>query len=168
MAQKGLDIHFTDKEMNRRLVERKNELAIEREGQSFSAHPLPTADAEVQRILSDPAMRRLYMSDEQKQREWNATPEQYEDVRAKISGEIEVRIRERIAAQPVAVQSNATAADKPTHIKHEGVLLEHGSAPYNFKPDMTKPEGERDDSYYVKLQGNNGKEKVVWGVTRLC
>ncbi|WP_306475292.1 LPD7 domain-containing protein, partial [Erwinia amylovora] len=32
VAQKGLDIHFTDKEMNRRLAERKQELALEREG----------------------------------------------------------------------------------------------------------------------------------------
>lgn len=237
VAQKGLDIHFTDKEMNRRLLERKNELAIEREGQSLSAQALPTADAEVQRVLSNPEMRRLYMSDEQKQREWNATPEEHESVQAEISGEIEARIRERIANQPgtgraeaespltvidaevqrvlsspemrrlymndqqkqrewnatpeeyEAVRAEisgeiearirgrlkeqpvsnqpetaAAAAATPVRIRHEGVLLEHGSAPYNFKPDMTKPEGERDDSYYVRLRTENGNEKVVWGV----
>jgi len=47
---------------------------------------------------------------------------------------------------------------------HEGVLLEYGSAPYKFKPDMNKPADERDDSYFVKLKTEDGKIRTLWGV----
>ncbi|OIN30980.1 hypothetical protein AO411_2029320 [Salmonella enterica subsp. enterica serovar Sarajane] len=47
---------------------------------------------------------------------------------------------------------------------HYGVLLEHGAAPYRFKPHMNKPEDERNDNYYVRLQMENGKTRTLWGV----
>lgn len=71
--------------------------------------------------------------------------------------------QDKPSQQSQKAQQQHTQSSRP--ITHEGVLLEHGSAPYNFKPDMSKPENERDDSYYVKLQGPRGREKLVWGVT---
>lgn len=38
-----------------------------------------------------------------------------------------------------------------------GILLEHGQAKYNFKPDEK-------ESYYAKIKTQTGEEKTVWGV----
>ena len=46
----------------------------------------------------------------------------------------------------------------------EGYLVEHGAAPFKFKPDMSKPEEKRNDSYFVKLQLDDGSVKTLWGV----
>ncbi|QBY46426.1 LPD7 domain-containing protein [Arsenophonus nasoniae] len=46
----------------------------------------------------------------------------------------------------------------------EGYLVEHGAAPFKFKPDMSKPEEKRNDSYFVKLQLDDGNVKTLWGV----
>lgn len=46
----------------------------------------------------------------------------------------------------------------------EGYLVEHGAAPFKFKPDMNKPEEKRNDSYFVKLQLDDGSVKTLWGV----
>ncbi|MCR8998669.1 LPD7 domain-containing protein [Rahnella perminowiae] len=152
-------------EIEARIRERATGQPVAAQSDASTTVSTSVIDAEVERVLSNPNMRRLYMNDDQKQREWNAAPGQYEDVRAEISAEIEARIREGATSQPVAVQPGAATANKPTNIRHEGVLLEHGNAPYNFNPDMTKPENERDDSYYVKLQRPGGSEKVIWGVS---
>lgn len=84
------------------------------------------------------------------------------------SRDLEVRLRQvaesRAATQPEQPQRD-DSAHEPKRIVHEGVLLEHGEAPYQFKPDMRKPEGERNDSYFVRIRKPDGAEKVVWGVT---
>lgn len=86
------------------------------------------------------------------------------------SRDLEARLRQvaeaRAAAQPEQeAQPAKSAPENVKHIVHEGVLLEHGEAPYQFKPDMRKPEAERNDSYFVRLQKPDGAEKIVWGVT---
>ncbi|OSK14530.1 putative relaxase [Escherichia coli M056] len=58
----------------------------------------------------------------------------------------------------------STESEVPRETVHRGVLLAHGAAPYRFKPDMSKPESERDDNYFVKLQMENGKTRTLWGV----
>lgn len=40
--------------------------------------------------------------------------------------------------------------------KVNGKLLDHGAAPYDFNK-------ENKDSYFIKIQQSNGKEKTVWG-----
>ncbi|MBE5254656.1 LPD7 domain-containing protein [Mixta mediterraneensis] len=300
VAQKGLDIHFTDKEMNRRLAERKQELALEREGQNISsaesarpespaefkkafdelvadfnglANKSDTLDAaslekELSALSKESAgLRNYWMSSddftpdaglenrsielEESLREtlsqkydseragkevaefhatWqsniqkdtptrtqefeaafseieklydmldknakNLTPDELsayaasgrekrvelsstyyapefkarlEGMEDKLSKTISQMASQQNAGQDKPSQQSQKAQQQHTQssrpITHEGVLLEHGSAPYNFKPDMSKPENERDDSYYVKLQGPRGREKLVWGVT---
>jgi len=299
VAQKGLDIHFTDKEMNRRLAERKQELELEKEGQNISsaesARPESVSDfkkafselekdfndlieksgsldtdiltkeinelskesaglrnywyssdsydadakldgpsaqleASLQDILGrkidndrirsevanahakwqdsmpeefptrtqefeaalakieqfyavldenvkhlDPVMLEIYLDDVRAQRMELTSVYYAPDAKARLEG-VERRFAEIISKmqnQQATSKENTTQQNqKPSQerpqgtrkIVHEGVLLEHGPAPYNFKPDLTKPEGERDDSYYVRLQGPTGKEKIVWGV----
>ncbi|CAH0299145.1 hypothetical protein SRABI13_04326 [Erwinia aphidicola] len=299
VAQKGLDIHFTDKEMNRRLAERKQELALEREGQTISSaesarpetqpdfkkafgeiekdfttllnksgalnantlqHELETLskestglrnywmssaeynpDAQLDKpsrdleqtlrdnlsqkveseevskdiallhvdlmqglqkdfpattqefeaafsgleklyeMLSENAQHlstddlRMYVSSGQEKRtqlaETYYAPEfktRLEGLERKLSATITEKEMQQVSA-PVNTKQQQPATPQQRlqsnkSVVHEGVLVEHGSAPYNFKPDLTKPEGERDDSYYVKLQGPRGKEKIVWGV----
>ena len=304
VAQKGLDIHFTDKEMNRRLAERKQELALEREGQTISSaeSARPETLAEFKKAFGElekdftqllnksgalngetfqneletlskesSGLRNYWMSSDEYnpdaaldkpstdleqtlrdnlsqkieseeiskgvaqhhvdwmqdlQKAYPATTQEFEaalteienlyvmleenakhltpdDLRVYVSTGQEKRIqlagtyyapefktrleglerklsatiaekeKQRVSSvntqlQPASSQQRpASSQQRPQGNKttvHEGVLIEHGSAPYNFKPDMTKPEGERDDSYYVKLQGPRGKEKIVWGV----
>lgn len=298
VAQKGLDIHFTDKEMNRRLAERKQELAVEREGQSISgaesARPESVSDFKkafgelnkdfnelinkagtlgvdtLQKELNalsteSTGLRNAWMSsenytaearldepsiqleeslretlkqnidtevakevfdglyadlDSELRTDYPATTSEFEaalsivetlykmlvkndakltpeelsknlknvqetrsqltttydapDIKFRLDG-LEQKISETITDmknQPVQNPQAAQQKSEPQPvgqkssklIEHQGVLLEHGSAPYNFKPDMTKPEDERNDSYYVRLQGARGTEKVVWGV----
>lgn len=298
VAQKGLDIHFTDKDMNRRLAERKAELAIEREGQSISSaeSDLPvTADdhkkafaalASEFRQLLDKAPRldaaallketqalsreNVAMSDNwmnsdvytpeaglenscdelekslhevygqklnaEKVTTWfteresnkpdfpvrtldfeaaydgiieayqymeenmDALPatelsRQFNNLRlervelsqayhspnhaTKITGlesSLKSVIDARLKAEPVvrqkASEEHQPAPEKAPEqqqarkaVSHTGILIEHGAAPYKFEPDLSKPENERDDSYFVKLQMPDGKDKVVWGVT---
>lgn len=300
VAQKGLDIHFTDKEMNRRLAERKQELELEKEGQNISsaesARPESASDfkkafselekdfndlieksgsldtdiltkeinelskesaglrnywyssdsydadakldgpsakleASLQDILGrkidndrirgevanahaewqdsmpekfptrtqefeaalakieqfyavldenvkhlDPVMLEIYLDDVRAQRMELTSVYYAPDAKARLEG-IERKFAEIISGmqnqQATSKENTSQQNQKPSQerpqgtrkIVHEGVLLEHGPAPYNFKPDLTKPEGERDDSYYVRLQGPTGKEKIVWGVT---
>lgn len=46
----------------------------------------------------------------------------------------------------------------------EGYLVEHGAAPFKFKPDMNKPKDKRNDSYFVKLRVDDGSVRTLWGV----
>ena len=63
------------------------------------------------------------------------------------------------------VVAGSAQAEKPVKaVAHEGILLEHGPAPYQFRPDMNKPENQRDDSYFVKLQSTDGQIRTLWGV----
>ena len=300
VAQKGLDIHFTDKEMNRRLAERKQELELEKEGQNISSaesarpesvsefkkafaeldkdfnelfkksasldtetltkelnelskesvglrnywlssdsyedaaqfvEPSVKLEASLREILSqkidtdrardevanshaewqdsmpetfptrtlefeaalskieqfyavldenakhlDPDMLEIYVEDVREQRVELTSVYYAPDMKARLEG-IERKFAETISGmknQHSSSQENNPQQNQKTSqehpqstrkIVHEGVLLEHGPAPYNFTPDLTKPEAERNDSYYVRLQGQNGKEKTVWGVT---
>ncbi|HGJ5882545.1 hypothetical protein [Arsenophonus sp.] len=59
-------------------------------------------------------------------------------------------------------ERQAPSTDKPGVF--EGYLVEHGAAPFKFKPDMSKPEEKRNDSYFVKLQLDDGSIKTLWGV----
>lgn len=300
VAQKGLDIHFTDKEMNRRLAERKAELAIEREGHSISsaesARPetasdfkkafselasdfrkliskAPNLDAETlmketQTLSKETsAMRNMWMSSDSytpeaaldkaceeletelmdiwdkkidgekaetyfterasQKPEFPSRSSEFEDAykgiieayeylkslidtlpadelnkhylnvrleRVELAGayisanhapkiaELESSLRSSIdtkakaemaSAQKIVEQEQTSPGKAPEQqaarpsktVIHTGILIEHGAAPYQFKPDMEKAESERNDSYYVKLQQPNGQDKVVWGVT---
>lgn len=298
VAQKGLDIHFTDKEMNRRLAERKQELALEREGQSISsadsARPVTLDDhrkafealasefrqlmnkasgldastllKETQALSQESAgMRNYWMSSDiytpdaglekttdelekalhalhgqklnaesvtawftDRENSKPASPERAPEFEAafgsireayqylqdnaaplsvtelsghfnnlrmeriglessyfssnhgpeitRLENSLKIVIDERFKAEPVVrhkISEQPQPAPEKTPeqkmarkaVNHTGILIEHGAAPYQFKPDMSKPENERDDSYYVKLQLPDGKDKVVWGVT---
>ncbi|PAV05809.1 hypothetical protein CBG25_06070 [Arsenophonus sp. ENCA] len=59
-------------------------------------------------------------------------------------------------------ETQSGSTDKPGVF--EGYLVEHGEAPFKFKPDMNKPEEKRNDSYFVKLQLDDGSVKTLWGV----
>ncbi|WP_168395418.1 LPD7 domain-containing protein [Erwinia amylovora] len=199
VAQKGLDIHFTDKEMNRRLAERKQELALEREGQNISAgrqqipatpegfreafaameknyqailasaRTLPNEElekhfAEIRETRKELTVAWLELPDSDPLDAPDSTCREFE---AEIYGALESATRKQNGG-PEENRQGAEAEPRQNggrRVTHEGILLEHGSAPYNFVPDMSKPEDERDDSYYVKLQRPDGTEKIVWGVT---
>ncbi|PIJ49357.1 MULTISPECIES: LPD7 domain-containing protein [Enterobacterales] len=201
VAQKGLDIHFSDKEMNRRLAERKAELAIEREGQNITAGKpaveTPTTTESFREAFRN--VEKQYesiqdnagkMSGEEIYNKVQEVREQRKELTLAYLGQTGEddgnRLDERsrsleadlLEVSEVKIKANnqdvqgseqpsdaRTVAQRPTPVSHEGVLLEHGKAPYNFTPDLSKPEDERDDSYYVKLQGQRGREKLVWGVT---
>src|SRR5690606_377594 len=55
------------------------------------------------------------------------------------------------------VQKHQKIPDKTSHTNPlSGILVEHGSAPYEHKPDNKS-------SYYVTLE-NEGKKSTTWGV----
>ena len=286
VAQKGMDVHFTDKEMNRRLAERKAELAVEREGQNIAKGETPDLSLDdfkkqfeelkeqfselikksggmeaedLQKEVHDlcresVGLRSYWMSSDvytpdidfdtdsrklekkalyilarkyEASNQQTPTPKTREEFISAFS-ELEkqyLSIRENagdmdgvdlfvrvddirderkaltmaylelaggdphenlddrcrsLEAELMNLSEQKIDAEQPTpeterqaqpgassekHIIHEGILLEHGEAPYQFQPDMSKPEAERNDSYYVKLQRPDGSEKVVWGVT---
>jgi len=133
VAKNSLDIHFTDKAMNKALEAQKEALAIEKEGQRIER--LETADSQ---------------------------PGQSEPSRAEpdLTGEV---------SQSVEATSDSGQAQRDTvksgrETVHQGVLVEHGAAAYRFKPDMDKPDDERNDSYYVVLRTDNGESRTLWGV----
>jgi len=198
VAQKGMDVHFTDKEMNRRLAERKAELAVEREGQNISQgqEPTPTPKTREEFISAFSELEKKYHSiresadsmdgidlyikvvdvrDERKELTMaylelvGGDPHENLDDRCRtLEAELLNLSDRKIDAEQPASETERPAqpgASSTNHIIHEGILLEHGEAPYQFQPDMSKPEAERNDSYYVKLQRPDGSEKVVWGVT---
>lgn len=134
VAQKNLDIHFTDKAMNQQLEARKAELEIERGGKRIE---------EPENVTTDRA-------EGEKLAEATTTAHGQEEKPAVASD-----------AHSSAPQPGAEKAQKGVH---QGVLLEHGAAPYKFKPDMNKPEDRRDDSYFVTLQTADGKTRTLWGV----
>lgn len=72
--------------------------------------------------------------------------------RGNTSGRVETTKQEAPASQPGKLRM------------HDGILLEHGVAPYKFKSDLNKPENEQNDSYFVKLQTDTGKVRTLWGV----
>lgn len=57
--------------------------------------------------------------------------------------------------RPVQLDSTDDKAEKTNPL--EGVLKEHGKAPFDFKKDNK-------ENYYVKLENGDGQEKVHWGL----
>lgn len=134
-AKNNLDVHFTDKAMNKLFEERKAEIAIEKGGQRIEqpdTGKAPTQEKTADESTVDEKIRETVSTEENTQ---NAT-------------------------QP----ERAKTAEVEKQNIHEGVLLAHGAAAYKFKPDLNKPEDKRDDSYFVKLQMADGKTKTLWGV----
>lgn len=134
-AKNNLDVHFTDKAMNKLFEERKAELAIEKGGQRIEqpdTGKAPTQEKTADESTVDEKIRETVSTEENTQ---NAT-------------------------QP----ERAKTAEVEKQNIHEGVLLAHGAVPFKFKPDLNKPEDKRDDSYFVKLQMADGKTKTLWGV----
>lgn len=134
-AKNNLDMHFTDKAMNKLFEERKAEIAIEKGGQRIEqpdTGKAPTQEKTADESTVDEKIRETVSTEENTQ---NAT-------------------------QP----ERAKTAEVEKQNIHEGVLLAHGAAAYKFKPDLNKPEDKRDDSYFVKLQMADGKTKTLWGV----
>ncbi|MGO4746735.1 LPD7 domain-containing protein [Serratia quinivorans] len=105
-----------------------------------------TAD-EVRTIVEDPGLRRMAMSDEQKRREFQATPETYDAVYKNISAEIASRLQNPGQAQQ-AIPRNEPIVGK---------IMKHGAAPYQNKEGNSQ-------SYYVVLKGKDGLESTQWGV----
>lgn len=66
------------------------------------------------------------------------------------------RAREKEASLP-HTKSDSSTDRIPVSGQLAGVLLEHGKARFNFDKDENQ-------SYFVKFQGDNGKEKIVWGI----
>lgn len=134
-AKNNLDVHFTDKTMNKLFEERKAEIAIEKDGQRV-AQPdtgnVSTPEKTAYESTVDEKIQDTGLMDENTE---NAPPS------------------ERVGM-----------ADMEKQNIHEGILLAHGAAAYKFKPDLNKPEDKRDDSYFVKLQMVDGKTKTLWGV----
>ncbi|HAS8353837.1 TPA: molybdopterin-guanine dinucleotide biosynthesis protein MobB, partial [Vibrio vulnificus] len=134
-ARNNLDVHFTDKAMNKLFEERKAELAIEKGGQRIEQPD--TGKTQIQEKTADES------TVDEKIRETVSTEENTQN-----------------ATQP----ERAKTAEAEKQNIHEGVLLDHGAAPFKFKPDLNKPEDKRDDSYFVKLRMADGKTKTLWGV----
>ncbi|ELX1534638.1 relaxase [Escherichia coli] len=125
-------------------------------------------------ILSDDELRGMALSMEQKMREMATPVDKLDAVKAEINSEIAARVAWNSSIPVPVSEVSATVAQKEIHREaesrgnkdkvHEGVLLDHGRAAYKFKPDISKPEDERDDSYFVKLKMDNGKTRTLWGV----
>lgn len=171
VAKNNLDIHFTDKTMNKALEARREELSIEKEGQRIEQPETADAGHEKQdnqeREPASPDASDVTPQEHkepvQKQPATDNTPEGDPD------GQDETASAPEVPEQPAAgVAPDADATGLPAKQGrdqvHYGVLLEHGAAPYRFKPNMNKPEDERDDNYYVKLKLENGKTRTLWGV----
>lgn len=68
-------------------------------------------------------------------------------------------VEERLhAAAPV--QSVQQASAEPGRVQYEGVLLDHGAAPYQHNEALR----DKPLSYFVTLQLDSGKERTLWGV----
>ncbi|EKC4415804.1 relaxase [Salmonella enterica] len=131
-------------------------------------------------ILSDTELRGMALSMEQKMREQAAPLDKLDAVVAEINGEVAARVARLVSVPIPSSTVAATVQTKDIHAKnqekegkpivakrdkvHEGVLVDSGAAPYKFKPDMNKPEEERNDSFYVKLKMEDGKTRTLWGV----
>ncbi|HAO2949949.1 TPA: molybdopterin-guanine dinucleotide biosynthesis protein MobB [Escherichia coli] len=202
VAKNNLDIHFTDKAMNKRLAERKEELAIERSGNSVEM-PEPTINAVREMkdispevvssvnasILQDslPGTAGVKHDAETNQYEvlvaskeegevfcFAMSPSEEtatriatlindhdpEHLASAMRNELSQELKSETATQP----AQTSQPEKSSESIYEGELVEHGAAPYKFKPDMAKPEGERNDSYYVTLRHADGSERTLWGV----
>ncbi len=149
VVKNNLDIHFTDKAMNKALEARREELAIEKEGQRIEQPE--TADAGQEKEED-----RERAPDSPATKDGATEPEQEQSTPAKTPDED--------AVGQAATEATGLSAKQARDRVHYGVLLEHGAAPYRFKPNMNKPEDERDDNYYVKLQMEDGKTRTLWGV----
>ncbi|WP_233983698.1 LPD7 domain-containing protein [Pectobacterium versatile] len=252
VAKNNLDIHFTDKSMNRQLEERKAELALELDGQTIEQPENIHASSETQSHVekSQPASDATTSGDtpfwqtivhlqgklishgkaplnHEKGKEesyfvtikdsqgaekthWSADlqdimkgqrrgknislslnqsrPVQINVRDAKGNSSIQEAVRHKWELSrlpndktteakpdratisepqvPVSPEENTPISNEPTKQKidvHEGVLVACGPAPYRFKPDMNKPEDERNDSFYVKLKMDNGKTRTPMG-----
>ncbi|WP_239686294.1 MULTISPECIES: LPD7 domain-containing protein [Serratia] len=140
-AKNSMDVHFTDKAMNKQLAERREELAIEKDGQR----------------IEQPATATAEMAQKDKVTE-TESPARETDLDAAMQSKSH-------DSEPRPGTANThTKDEKERYTVTQGVLLEHGAAPYKFKPDMDKPENERDNSYYVKLQMDDGRTHTLWGV----
>lgn len=163
VAKNNLDIHFTDKTMNKALEARREELAIEKEGQRIEQPESADAGHEKQ----DNREREPDSPDEKDtDSEGDAVKTEQKPSTAEedTSGQAEEEKAADIPEQSSADTASDVPAKQGRDRVHYGVLLEHGAAPYRFKPNMNKPEEERDDNYYVKLQMENGKTRTLWGV----
>ncbi|WP_259678055.1 hypothetical protein [Klebsiella pneumoniae] len=83
-----------------------------------------------------------------------------EHLASAMRNELSQELKSETATQP----AQTSQPEKSSESIYEGELVEHGAAPYKFKPDMAKPEGERNDSYYVTLRHADGSERTLWGV----
>lgn len=171
VAKNNLDIHFTDKAMNKALEARREELAIGKEGQRIEQPETADAGREKQdnqeREPASPdasdAAPREQKEPVQKQSATDNTPEGYPGGQDETESAPEVPEQHAAGEAPDADTTGLPAKQGRDQV-HYGVLLEHGAAPYRFKPDMNKPEDERDDNYYVRLKLENGKTRTLWGV----
>lgn len=166
VARNNLDIHFTDKAMNKALEARREELAIEKEGQRIEQPETADTGHEKQDNRErEPASPDAPDAAPQEQKE----PVQKQPATDNTPEEDKTESAPEVPEQPAAgVVPDAEATGLPAKQGrdkvHYGVLLEHGAAPYRFKPNMNKPEDERNDNYYVRLQMENGKTRTLWGV----
>lgn len=221
VAKEGMDIHFTDKAMNKMLEERKQELEMDRTGNTvempLTRDEFKAAFEDIEKRYQDIIERSsaLTASEISKlqtplEKELESLTEYYQET---SRGDPDARLHEKSAKLSfdlVQIESNKAAAEAdgrsgsgktfdqdsylfPEELQegmteeemealyqamaehdmqspqgkmtlHQGVLLEHGAAPYKFKPDTNKPEDQRQDSYYVKIQMENGKTRTLWGV----
>ncbi len=68
-------------------------------------------------------------------------------------------VEERLHAAAPA-QSVQQASAEPGRVQYEGVLLDHGAAPYQHNEALR----DKPLSYFVTLQLDSGKERTLWGV----
>lgn len=160
-AEKGLDIHFTDKKMNEALALRRQELANNKEnsgtkdaGSAFTiegATPQPETPknvADIEHILSNVEQRQMAMTEEQKLREFNTPEDKLDAVKAEINAEIKARLANADVTYTASTKEPA---------RYEGEIVKHGVAPY------LNQEGNS-SSYYVTLKDKAGQETTHWGV----
>lgn len=137
VAEKGLDIHFTDKKMNQALAQRRLEMEQAKAGKdaksvdgaftiegaetgreaaqavSSTRQPNQTVE-EVKAILLNPALRRLAMSDDQKRYEFSeAAAGRENEARAQINSEI-IKARSGVDIEPSALIQDVIDAHKAT------------------------------------------------------
>ncbi|HDL7537474.1 TPA: molybdopterin-guanine dinucleotide biosynthesis protein MobB [Yersinia enterocolitica] len=170
VVKNSLNIHFTDKDMNQRLADRRAELEIERDGQKVE-QPKPEAeersnattsytkkegeDAEaVAERASDPE----YLG-QRAEEQFNQQAKDYSTYEVDLDRASDP---EYLGQQTEALynQQHDNSSSNDAQFTVRGKLLEHGSAPYKFDKELI---GKQDNSYFVKLETDKGN-KTYWGV----
>lgn len=188
VAERGMDVHFTDKRMNEALQLRRQELeqaksakdsqsvegsAFTIEGAEVSKEPLRTTGSEqqpvqtveqVKAMLFNPELRRIAMSDDQKRFEFSEAGAGREDeARAQINGEI-IKARTGVDIEPSELLKDVLDARQALSqgVQRDASEFTGKIVKHGEAPYLNK-EGNS-QSYYVTLRDKEGQESTQWGI----